>query len=295
MNIRNCSSFSKMVWIRFPIHFHVFVMYIYAQYYGFIIILPIMINHPSEIIGGIGIKALGWKTVWVATFQTVFIFLALTYDILEWMNKQDTERAKKIMYWRDVLYNGLVVPFTLFVTSLFWTVYAIDRELVYPEVFDSVVPWWFNHCVHTNIAIVVLIETLLTPRRQPTNKSLELKLTTFTSFGYAAIYYSIYYFTGRWLYNVFGIMTWWQVSLFQCLIWASAYFFYFTHFMVNRLFHGSEDKTAVNKSVTVENNGSTKTVKFGSLQKNTPEESFTSDNWHLKYRSLRDKFENSRL
>jgi hypothetical protein len=71
---------------------------------------------------------------------------------------------------------------------MFWSIYAIDRELVFPKIYDVVVPWWFNHCVHTNVAIVVLIETLLTPRRYPTSKSWELKLTSVVAFGYAIVY-----------------------------------------------------------------------------------------------------------
>ncbi|RVE48747.1 hypothetical protein evm_006521 [Chilo suppressalis] len=181
-----------------------------------------------------------------------------------------------------------------FVTIMFWTLYTIDRELVFPEIFDTIVPWWFNHCVHTNIAIILVVETLLTPRRHPTNKGLELKISTLVTFGYAVVYYSIYFFTNRWLYNIFGIMTWWQVCLYQIGIWSSTYVFYFMHFPINRLIHGQEEKSVETNKVQP-SNGTQKSVEIATIQKKSADDAFSSDNWHLKYRSLREKFENSRL
>ncbi|XP_063835754.1 androgen-dependent TFPI-regulating protein-like isoform X4 [Ostrinia nubilalis] len=256
-------------------------------------------------------------TNWNYSFQTVFLFLSLTYDICEWLSLHEVPRAKKIAYWRDIVFTSLVLPYTLFVSLMFWSVYWIDRELVFPKVYDSIVPWWFNHCVHTNISIVVLIETLLQARRKPVNLKLELILTTFVNVGYAVVYYSIFFFANRWLYNVFGIMTWWQVCMYQLLIWASSYVFYYMQFPINRLIHGSEpepEKTVIERvekepqlekvpepvEETVfekKGNGIAKNFEIAAMQNNldTMDAPFSSDNWSLKYRSLREKFENSRL
>ncbi|XP_063835752.1 androgen-dependent TFPI-regulating protein-like isoform X2 [Ostrinia nubilalis] len=258
-----------------------------------------------------------YLTNWNVSFQTVFLFLSLTYDICEWLSLHEVPRAKKIAYWRDIVFTSLVLPYTLFVSLMFWSVYWIDRELVFPKVYDSIVPWWFNHCVHTNISIVVLIETLLQARRKPVNLKLELILTTFVNVGYAVVYYSIFFFANRWLYNVFGIMTWWQVCMYQLLIWASSYVFYYMQFPINRLIHGSEpepEKTVIERvekepqlekvpepvEETVfekKGNGIAKNFEIAAMQNNldTMDAPFSSDNWSLKYRSLREKFENSRL
>ncbi|KAF9420688.1 hypothetical protein HW555_003235 [Spodoptera exigua] len=163
-------------------------------------------------------------------FQTIFLTLSLVYDLMEWLDKHDSSLGRKLKFVRDVMFCGLVVPLTLFISSMFWTVYWIDRELVFPQVYDQLVPWWFNHCVHTNIAVVVLIETLLLARRHPTHYK----------------YYSIYFFSHRWLYGVFGIMTWWQVCLYQLLIWGSTFVFYYIQFPINRIFHREESDTQKN-------------------------------------------------
>ncbi|KAJ8707272.1 hypothetical protein PYW08_011406 [Mythimna loreyi] len=182
----------------------------------------------------------GYLTGWNFMFQTAFLTMSLVYDLLEWLDRHEAGLGKKLKYYMDVMFSGLIVPLTLFVTSMFWTLYWIDRELVFPVIYDQLVPWWFNHCVHTNISIVVLIETILVARRHPTNYKLELWITGGAGVLYAVVYYSIYFFSHRWLYGVFGVMTWWQVCLYQILIWASTFFFYFIQYPINRLFHKEE-------------------------------------------------------
>ncbi|KAL4710372.1 hypothetical protein ACJJTC_003769 [Scirpophaga incertulas] len=258
-----------------------------------------LVNHPKPEVQQLYTFRAAYLTGWEFVFQGIFAVLALLYDILEWADKQDSSVAKKLCYWRNVIFNAMVVPYTLFVTSMFWCIFWVDRELVFPAVYDSIVPWWFNHCVHTNITVIIAVETLLTARRQPTNKKLELTLNSVVAFGYAVVYYSIYFATNRWLYNIFGIMTWWQVCLYQILIWFSSYFFYFIHFPINRLIHGSEDeKRTENECTETDNSGSKSngTDFAKSVLENKSEftkDNFVIDNWNLN--NERDGVENSRL
>ncbi|XP_075988375.1 uncharacterized protein LOC142984556 isoform X1 [Anticarsia gemmatalis] len=215
----------------------------------------------------------GYLTGWNFLFQSCFLTMSLVYDMMEWMDKHESYIGRKLKYVRDVMFCGLVVPLTLFISSMFWTVYWIDRELVFPEIYDQLVPWWFNHCVHTNILIVLGVETLLQARRYPTNRKIELWLNGIAGVSYAIVYYSIYFLAHRWLYNVFAIMTWWQVCLYQILIWASTFVFYFIQFPINRIFHKEpqeiqEEKTEVQIS-----------------EKKTDNNGLSSDSWNLKYRS----------
>lgn len=244
----------------------------------------------------------GYLTGWNFCFQTVFLTLSLTYDVLEWLDRHETELAKKLKYYRDVLFCGLVLPMTMFISTMFWTVFLIDRELVFPEVYDKIVPWWFNHCVHTNIAIVVLLETLIQSRRYPTNLKLEVIINGTVGVLYAIVYYSIYFFAHRWLYGVFGIMTWWQVCLYQILIWGSCFVFYFIQFPINRLFHREED-SMTKEEVTEQKNGISEVktvipeVKLNGEEKPADPDSmpFSNKSWSLKYRSMRSQIENSSL
>ncbi|XP_050359072.1 androgen-dependent TFPI-regulating protein-like isoform X1 [Nymphalis io] len=251
-----------------------------------------------------------YLTGWNFTFQTVFLGLSLVHDILEWLNKNENSLAEKIRYWRNIIFSGMVVPFTLFVTTMFWSVYAIDRELVFPRIYDQVVPWWFNHCVHTNITIVVIIETLLQARRKPTNQRLELILYWAVAFAYAIVYYTIYFTTGRWLYQVFGTMNWWQVCLYQLGIWLVSYIFYKVQFPINRLFHGSDYNEAnidssveYHKDNAVKNKVNENDIKINETKAIENSQTITDSNtpplpkktWSVKFRTIRNHFENSRL
>ncbi|CAH4029556.1 androgen-dependent TFPI-regulating protein-like isoform X2 [Pieris brassicae] len=236
-------------------------------------------------------------TNWNFSFQTIFLGLSLLYDFLEWAGKHNGNLGTKIHYWRDVLFCGCVLPFTLFVSSMFWTVYAIDRELVFPKIYDDVIPWWFNHCVHTNILVVLALETLLQPRRKPTDEKVEVTIYWSVALMYAVVYYTIYFTTHRWLYQVFGVMTWWQVCLYQLWIWGSSFVFYKLQFPINRLIHGDESQEIP------EANGETKTgeqvmspkEQSGKLITDLKTPPFSTRSWSVKFKNIRNQFESSRL
>jgi hypothetical protein len=61
---------------------------------------------------------------------------------------------------------------------MYWCLYAIDRELIFPKVMDQVIPWWYNQSVHVNVILIMLAETVMTPRRNSTSRRLELTLTS---------------------------------------------------------------------------------------------------------------------
>lgn len=53
---------------------------------------------------------------------------------------------------------------------MFWGLYAIDRELVFPKILDSYFPQWLNHVMHTNIVVFSVIELVSSFRSYPTRK-----------------------------------------------------------------------------------------------------------------------------
>jgi uncharacterized membrane protein YhdT len=50
---------------------------------------------------------------------------------------------------------------------MFWSVYAVDRELVFPQVIDAYFPVWLNHSCHTAPLLFILIENLFVPKLYP--------------------------------------------------------------------------------------------------------------------------------
>lgn len=285
----------RSIVLCFRFIFHLFFLSVHTavSVYGVLIVCE-NINNKIDLLRQVSVFSFGYGTNWNFLFQTCFLTLSLIYDVLEWLNKVDTNIATKIQYYRDVIFSGLVVPLTCFISSMFWIVFSIDRELVFPEVYDQIVPWWFNHCVHTNITIVVIIETLLQARRHPRDLKTEVIMNGTVGVGYAIVYYAIYFFAKRWLYAVFGIMTWWQVCLYQLLIWGSCFAFYFLQFPVNRLFHREEVPSLreINEEKTGPPAEEDMDIDILHDSKLSP---LVEKSWSLKYRSMRDQMENSRL
>ncbi len=55
------------------------------------------------------------------------------------------------------------------VTILFWGIYIIDRELIFPKELDEFIPAALVHYAHTAILITALIELVLVFHRFPSN------------------------------------------------------------------------------------------------------------------------------
>lgn len=195
----------------------------------------------------------GMLTNWNFTFQTLYLALALFHDWLEWSKGSQTPINAKIKFWKDIVFCSLVFPVTCFVSSMFWSLYAIDRELVFPTIYDDVVPWWFNHCVHTNILFLVTMETILEPRTKPRDRKLETILIWSVNMCYTAVYYSVYIFANRWLYHIFAILNWWQLILYQLLIWFSAYFYYLLQYPISQFIHKNNSNEVIKEKIQIKN------------------------------------------
>ncbi len=50
---------------------------------------------------------------------------------------------------------------------MFWTLYSIDRKLIFPEHMDAVIPVYVNHIMHTLPLGACLIDNILTRRSYP--------------------------------------------------------------------------------------------------------------------------------
>ena len=85
------------------------------------------------------------------------------------------------------------------VCVLFWSIYAVDREYIYPKSLDKTIPFILNHYWHTGIAVTSLIEAVVVFHRYPSNFK-----AFFMQFLIATVYivWIVWIFTtvGRWPY-----------------------------------------------------------------------------------------------
>ncbi|KAJ8967697.1 hypothetical protein NQ317_011488 [Molorchus minor] len=109
-------------------------------------------------------------TSWNMIIQTVYFILAMVYDVLHIFSPK-ADLKDKIQLYKGYIFTSLVFPCSLFVSTMFWSVYSINREWVLPEVLDEYVPDWLNHSLHTNIVVFLVIEVLIVNQLLPSFKS----------------------------------------------------------------------------------------------------------------------------
>lgn len=94
-----------------------------------------------------------------------------------------------------------------YVSGAFWGIYAIDKDLIYPEYIAKLYPVWVNHILHTTVAIFMFIELLTTNRNYP-SRSVGLSAMSGFIISYISWYLTAYFKTGTWAYPLFDELNW---------------------------------------------------------------------------------------
>lgn len=135
--------------------------------------------------------------------QTVYFALAFLNDIAG-TNAATPRKTSLVRVVKDAVFS-LALPIALFVSSSFWSLYYIDKELVFPEVVERVFPVWLNHTLHTFISVFILTELLLTNRNYPPKKVGCTLIVTF-SVSYIVWLHILFERTGAWVYPIFAVL-----------------------------------------------------------------------------------------
>ena len=77
---------------------------------------------------------------------------------------------------------------------MFWLIYYLDRELVYPTILDTIVSTWQNHVMHTLPVIGVVIEYIINIHTYPKYFWNGAKYTVLFTVIYIVWYISIFIF-----------------------------------------------------------------------------------------------------
>ncbi|CAG9853822.1 unnamed protein product [Phyllotreta striolata] len=169
-------------------------------------------NYNQEI-HKMGTHRFGYFTLWNFIFQMVFMIVAIIDESLKHLNvsKRKQQLLHKI---RAEMYNVVLFPSSLMVATIFWSLFYMDRELVFPKVLDEFFPWWLNHMLHSFILLPVIIELLLPKEHHFVKFEKAVPILVFLFGLYTTMYFSIYFRHEVWLYPVYKIMTWPQRGLF---------------------------------------------------------------------------------
>jgi hypothetical protein len=142
----------------------------------------------------------------------------------------------------DFIFPTLGFPVSAFVSSTFWLIYAIDRELIHPQRLDAVIPSWVNHTRHTFIIFIVFLELLTRFRRFPKTRYAMIAITILIV-SYFTTIFTVKYLTNYWMYPVMAAMNNVQRAVFIMGIISYGILLYFIGKLINNKFWANELKS----------------------------------------------------
>ncbi|KAG8566916.1 hypothetical protein GDO81_013418 [Engystomops pustulosus] len=155
------------------------------------------LNHGANSYGG------RWKylTFLNQVLQTLFFGICVLCDLLQLCLSNRKRFCSVFARLKDCIFAALAFPVGVFVCASFWSIYAYDRELVYPKELDSFIPQWLNHAMHTFIIPPLLIELFACPHQYPTKKNGYAVLLVFC-IAYLSWVHWVQYAAGLWVYPI---------------------------------------------------------------------------------------------
>lgn len=89
--------------------------------------------------------------------QIIYLHLAIFYNILiDKKAKPDLQiHLRNILRYANL---SIITPVALYIIMIFWMIYTIDRDLVYPRLADEIISPYLNYSVHLLIIILPAME-----------------------------------------------------------------------------------------------------------------------------------------
>jgi len=221
VEIRNIWSSAKMNRLQITFHLLVFQIYIFSMYYDVNVIglqvFDIVKIKPIEI----PLKGrLMWLTIWNLILQAGYFIIALINDFFG-SNEVSPKKTPIIRKIKDYIFAAFAFPVAFNVGITFWSLFAIDRELVFPKALDAFFPNWLNHVMHTNIMVFVVMELFTSFRNYPSRKAGLTGLSIFMA-AYLGWIHVIKYKANVWVYPVLDVLNLPQRIVFflLCLVFS---------------------------------------------------------------------------
>lgn len=214
-------------------------LYSFTIYYAFVVLY---VPFVSEKFKKFDVGQLKYLTVWNLIFQGIFSKICLLNDLFGSNETNLDKKIPSIRRFKDFLYASIGFPMSMFVGSLFWTLWFIDRELVLPKAMDPYFPMWLNHLMHTLIVFTTLFEMIATSRNYP-SRSQGFKALTGFLLAYFSWMHFVYYKSGVWPYPILEVLSWPLKIFFYLLLLLVVFGIYVAGETLNRAIWGSSTKS----------------------------------------------------
>ncbi|XP_078585888.1 androgen-induced gene 1 protein-like isoform X1 [Branchiostoma floridae x Branchiostoma japonicum] len=225
---------------------HVLLMYIYGcvERYDYLYLLRTPYLPDRQRIGG------PWKylTYLNCMGHTVFFASCVLADFIEGVLGKKAAGLRKI---QDYVLASVLFPMSMIVTVVFWGIYAVDRDMIFPPSMDKIIPPWINHVWHTTVVPVLLLEMYLVHHRQPSRRA---GLTGAVTVGiiYLIWVLIVAHVGGFWVYPFMAAMNNFQFFLFCCFTAVIGCCFYLLGEFCNKMFWGPRETPRKEKKRVLE-------------------------------------------
>ncbi|XP_034666063.1 androgen-induced gene 1 protein [Drosophila subobscura] len=136
--------------------------------------------------------------------QALYHSLALLNDLFG-DNTVNVATKSKLRSVRDYVFSALAFPVAHNVCISFWVIYMWDRELIFPSALDAIFPSWLNHVVHTNVALLAVMDMFTCFRRYPSRLAGVTGNISFILL-YIIWLHIVRYFSGEWVYPILEVL-----------------------------------------------------------------------------------------
>ncbi|XP_062515298.1 androgen-dependent TFPI-regulating protein-like [Corticium candelabrum] len=171
---------------------------------------------------------LAWRfrflTVWNMVLHCIYFYVSFAGDICP-VVCGDKKKKCWLLSVRDNLFTAVVYPTSLFIPVAFWSLFMINRELIYPKELDAIVPLWLNHFLHSFIGVFVLLEAMIVHHEYPSLVKGFLQVAIF-DMSYLMWTFWLRYYTNEWVYPVFQALSPIGLILFIVVSLTVSFFFY---------------------------------------------------------------------
>lgn len=175
--------------------------------------------------------------------QTIYHSIALLNDLVG-TNAPTPKRPPIIRRIKDILFT-LAFCIAIYVSLTFWSIYFVDKDLIFPERIAKLYHPSFNHVMHSTVALFILIELLTSNIIFPSRIVGFSILFTFLSC-YVSWFFNIYFKTGAWVYPIFEHLNWPGRILFTALSIVGAAVFYILGEKLHSIVNGKQKQSYTN-------------------------------------------------
>ena len=143
--------------------------------------------------------------------------------------------GKRLLFGVSFAANSIVF-------SMFWAIWFLDRELIFPRALDPYYPMWMNLNEHFWILPIVLMNIFSLERPNFSKKSSSFWLISYACF-YGALLIHIHEKTGKWVYPFLNVMKFTHLVIFFPAVFVIAGVFHNLGFYLNAKANPEKKKT----------------------------------------------------